>query len=73
MSIFSNFVNSEVPKIDPLSLPHIGTMFSFVETSRFVFNPLTVIQNFILVSFFVIKLLQKNFWGFTQPPWAGEG
>ena len=38
-------------------------------------NPLTISQIFISISFFVKKLLQKNFWGFTQtsPPLGGRG
>ena len=56
MSIFSNFFNSKVPKIGP----HIGTMFDFVEICRFIVNPSTISQNFISISFFIKKLLQKN-------------
>ena len=74
MLIFSDFVNSDVPEIDPSpSLLHIGTMFNFLEIYRFVINPLTISQNFISISFFVQKLLQTILWGFTQPPWVGEG
>ena len=67
MSIFSNFVSSDVPKPRPLSLPHIATMFNFVESYRFVINPLTINQNFISISFFV-KLLQKTFGGIHSTP-----
>ena len=35
-------------------------MFNFVEIYRFVINPLRISQNFILISFFVKKLLQKT-------------
>ena len=62
MSIFSNFFNSNVPKIDPSLLPHIGTMFNFVEIYRFVVNPLMISQNFISISYFIKKLLQKSLW-----------
>ena len=63
MSIFSDFVNSDVP--------HIGTMFSFEEIHRFVINSLTISQNFISISFFVQKLLQKTFGGgsLNPPSW----
>ena len=60
MSIFSNFFNSDVPKIDPSpSLMHVGTMFNFVEIDRFVINPLIISQNFNPMSFFVTKSLQN--------------
>ena len=62
MSIFSNFVNSDV-----------RIMFNFVEIYRFVTNPLTISQNFTSISFFVKKLLQKTFGGFTQPPLGERG
>ena len=72
MSIFSNFVNSDVPKIDPALPPHVGTMFNFVEIYRFSVNSLTISQNFIYISFLVKKLLQKTFGGSLNPPlwWA---
>ena len=72
MSIFSIFVNSNVPKIDPLPPLHVGTMFSFVGIYRFLINPLTISQNFILISFFVKKSRLKNLWGVHSTPhiWA---
>ena len=70
MSIFSDFFNSNVPKIDPLSLPHIGTMFKFVEIYRFVVNPLTISQNFVSISFFVKKLMQNSLWGGHSTPFG---
>ena len=64
MSILSDFVNFNVP--------HILTMFNFVEMFRSVVNPLTTGQNFVSISFFVKKLSQKNLWG-SLNPMAGEG
>ena len=41
--------------------PHVGTMFNFVETYRFAVSPLTISENFILITFFVEKVLAKTF------------
>ena len=57
MSIFSNSVNSDVPKIDPLP----PLMFNFDEIYRFVINPLTITQNVILISILVQKLCRYQF------------
>ena len=74
MSILSNSVNFYVSKIDPLSSPYIGTILNFVKIYRVVINPLTISQNFISISFFVKKLLQKALGGVhSTSPWAGEG
>ena len=64
MSIFSDFVNSDVPKIDPLSLSLIGTMFNFVEIYRYKFH-------FDIV--FRSKVIAKNLQGLTQSPLPLDG
>ena len=68
MSIFSNFFNSDVPKIDSFSLPHSETLSNFVEIYRFFINPLTISQNFILIQFFVKKLLKRKPLGVHSTP-----
>ena len=68
MSIFSDFFLIQMSQQKthlPPSLPHIGTMFSFVEIYRFVVNPLIISQNFIWISF-LLKVITKKasfFWG----------
>ena len=76
MSIFSDFFNSEVPRMDPLppSYRDTGKMFSFVKIYRFFVGPLTISQNFISISFLVKTLSQKTFGEVHSfPPLGGLG
>ena len=68
MSIFSDFFNSNVRKIDPSP----SSYRNIVQFYKILFNPLTISQNFLSISFFVKKVLQKPLGVFTQPPvgWA---
>ena len=64
--IFSTF-DSNFSKIDPMSLPQIRTILSFVEIQESVVYPIRNSQSFIPITYFHYRLIAKKQEGFSQP------